>query len=382
MRRIRRKTIVWVLIPIILLLSGGVLFAQRMSNNDIGNLQIFKGTAQIVRGGQTLNGQTGTPVDVADHIKAGNGSTVAIVLKDTSIVRLEGGSEVEVTAVTYQDGKLKDANFTLISGRMWSRVQKLPAGSNFDVETPTVTAAVRGTSFNTTFKNQTTGIYVYHHSVNVTLTKTGGQTIVPRTDLLQMHNDSLKTDFGKGPSQAPTNFYDAWIKFNMQQDDQLCQQRHDIPGDCGEPTGIPPPPTVIKATTPQVAAESTTAPVIAPTTTTPKKKSTVTPLPTPIPTPVTLQSISVSCILVSSNIFTHYVPPTYRCSALPHYSDGSTGSDITSLTSWTVQYPTYGSISSAGVYSFTTTCYGNTVIGIYQGKQATFAIPAAQSCIF
>jgi len=318
---LRKKLIIAGIAVIILAVIGGFFFLSGSANAEVGNLQVFNGSAEIIRGSKHDSGATGTPVELRDRIRVDQGGKVAIILKDNTIIRLEGGSEVEVAELTYQGGKIKDAVFRLTKGRAWSRVQKLQSGSNFEVETPTVTAAVRGTSFNTTFKNQVTGIYVYHHNVSVTLTQAGGRQDVPSGQLLQMGQNTLVQDFAKGPNTPPDSFFDEWIRFNQAQDDMLCQQRHDIPEDCDESS-----PTNSQNPKLNNQNNNTTPTNNSPYPNTPNNPTNTT----TTPPPVTLNQVVVSCA------FTNYNYPNSNpdpCTAKAKYSDGKIV-DVTAVAQW------------------------------------------------
>jgi hypothetical protein len=355
---------------VFVLATGGILFWQMQPAAAIGSLQVFNGSAQIVRTGQPEGGNTGSPIRLKDHIKAADGSKVAIVLKDNTIIRIEGGSEVEVANLTYENGKLKDADIKLISGRMWSRVKPLQQGSNFEVETPTVTAAVRGTSFNTTFKDQISGIYVYQSEVEVALNQNGDKQNVEQTQLLQMHQSTLGNDFNKGTQTPPEEFFDEWILFNQAEDDKLCKQWRDIPG-CDTAKRVV-----------QGATTTTPEPAPAPTPPPPTTRSRgTTPTSPPIASPATLQSINVSCTFIPPTVFTFVPPPQYQCNSNATYSNGQV-TNVTNNTSWSLLNPDpkYGSITQSGVYTRLNTCIANSVKASYNDKQNSFDFPIAPSC--
>lgn len=358
-----KKRLLLILVPIFLLLLSGGIFAivSQTKDNSIGKLQIFKGSAQVVSGSETITGFTGTPIHLKDEIKVANGGIAAVVLNDNSIVRLEGGSQAEIEEVTYRsDGEINDVQVKLDNGRLWSRVQPLKSDSHFEVETPTVTAAVRGTSFNTTSKDSITGIYVYHHTVQVTLTSTGGKQNVQQTQLLQMQQTSLKTDFAKGPDLPPAGFFDEWIKFNQAEDDRLCKLLHDIPGDCGESV-----PSLTKEEPKPAEPEPTPA---AQPTYTPPQTNTPT---TQTPPPATLSSIAItSCDYIPPSYTTTYSPPKYQCHATAYYSDGTTRDITTNQAVWSISNPQYGSIGpTTGLY-VQSVCGNNGVIATFGGKTA------------
>jgi hypothetical protein len=375
MKRIKpKKRLLLVLVPIFIILFAGGLFVVKaqFADDSIGKLQIFKGSAQIINGDQTITGFTGTPIHLKDKIKVADNSTAGVVLNENTIVRLDSGSEAEIEQLTYKNnGKVDEAVIKLDNGRLWSRVKPLEADSHFEVETPTVTAAVRGTSYNTTFKDSTTGIYVYHHLVQVTLSSTGGKQDVKQTQLLQMHQSTLKDDFNKGPDLPPDGFFDDWIKFNQAEDDRLCNMHHDIPGDCGE--------SVQNLTKPK---ETTQAPTTdqntqATNTTTPTTDDSTPTTPTP---PVTLSSITITGCTYQAPTFSGSAH--YQCHATATYSDGSAADITTNKAAWSVSNTTYGTIvSNTGYYTVGPSgCYyDNTVYANYGGKQDSHVIKA--TCI-
>jgi hypothetical protein len=354
----KKKRLLLIAVPLVLLLAiaGSFLFFGGSANAEVGNLQLFKGTVNVVRDSKTVTGATGTPIEVSDNIKVPSGSTVAIILKDNTIIRLEGGSDVRVAELSYQGGKIKDAVFKLTNGRIWSRVHPIQDGSKFQVETPTITAAVRGTSFNTTFKNTISGIYVYHHGVNVTLQQTGAQQTVNHGQLLQMHQDTLKDDFNKGPLTPPENYIDDWIKFNQAQDDELCSQLHDLP-DCDEQTNT----NNSSSTQEQTTTQTPTAPTN----------------PNP-PSAPKVTKITVTC---EDNPVTYSGPR--QCMAMATYSDSSTKNVTTaSGIAWNVQSAdprnqsaTKSTINpTTGVYNPTYSRYGDVVGASYSGETGSVSV--------
>jgi hypothetical protein len=245
----------------------------QIANAAVGNLQIYKGAATIQRADKKETARTGFPVRLKDTITISPSSTVAIVLKDSSVVRLEAGSEVEVGDITYHEGKIKNASFRLKLGRLWSRVAPLDTNGSFEVETPTVTAAVRGTNFNTAYTDIHTQVYVYRHSVQVAVSSGHAQT-VPEGKVLDMQNAKLDADLQKAAVTPDAAFFDAWILFNQAEDDKICREHPATPG-CRDYF-------VKKVSSPTPSPTLTATPSAAPTV---FQKIFPTAIPTRIPTP-------------------------------------------------------------------------------------------------
>lgn len=325
------KFFILAIIGLGILILGGLIFLQ-VASASVGNLQVYQGSAEIVRDGKTQSGKTGTDVHFKDTIKTPKGATVAIVLKDSSVVRLEAGSEVEIEELSYQGQKIKQASFKLKLGRLWSRVAPLEKDGQFEVETPTVVAAIRGTSFNTTYKAALTGIYVYQKKLTVSL-KTGQSQTVNTGLLLQMRNDKLEEDFLLGPKMPDASFFDSWIRFNQEEDDRICRENLETPGcedyfpqpvptDSLQPSPISSPEVLgTTAPTPTRTLKPTTIPSPQPTSDPPTPNPTSTPTPTPTPTPTLKPTPTPSEPPYSNPYTTPYQYPTPKYSyPTPQYS--------------------------------------------------------------
>lgn len=206
------------IIFIVFLAVAGYFIWQIFGNTDIGRLQIFQGEAKITRSGKTMAGTTGLSVRVKDTISTGKDSRVAVVLRDGSVVRLDSETIIDVGKIKFGDKTIEQAKFQLKIGRLWSKVEPLDKGE-FEVETPTAVATVRGTSFNTTYNSEFSGIYVSKSKVDGALkSNRGDQKSINEGELLRMADNNLSNDFKTGPQKAPADFIDDWIKFNEAKD--------------------------------------------------------------------------------------------------------------------------------------------------------------------
>ena len=216
-----------ILIVIAVLVVFGILFFREQTRAaSIGTIDILRGSADIVRGEQATEAKTGTEVRLTDAIKVADGGRAAIILKDGSVFRLEAGSTVRIEELLYNGDKLQRANVDIEEGKIWWNTMPLSNGGNVEVETPTLVATVRGTSFNTSYLNKTSTVYVSTHTViaslqsdrSKALTLTGGM-------LLEVHDDTAKEDFAKGPVFVPQWDKNDWILFNEREDRRLALQR-------------------------------------------------------------------------------------------------------------------------------------------------------------
>lgn len=382
---------------IILILGLAALFIWvKTARASIGNLQIYSGSAEISRNGKAQPGSTGSDIHINDTIKIPTGSKVAIVLKDSSVIRLDEDTEVEVGELKYQDQKIKNATFKLTFGRLWSRVAPLEQSGNFEVETPTVVATVRGTSFNTTYKHEFTSIYVDRDSVDAALLENRDETqAIDQGFFLKMQNDRLKDDFQAGAKVPPEDFFDDWIRFNQAEDDKICKDKPKTPGcenynferSIPSPTPSPSPsPTsnvrgtsTLQKSTPKTTPSKTPTPTIfqtpapSPTSTqftNPTPTPTQTPTSTPIPTPIK----KLINFVISHDNAANDCYPSCQFSSLAYFSDNpNLGVDVTKQTQWSLKSPYNGQITSNGFYT-AGEAIGDVVYGQYNDWVASHTI--------
>lgn len=385
--RFNTLNIALIAILLILLSVVGFVFAS-ITTASIGNLQIYQGSAEVIRSGKIEPAKTGAGIRTSDTIKTADHSKIAVVLKDSSIVRLDANTEVEVGNIDYQGGKIKDADFKLKLGRFWSKVTPLSPGGNFNIETPTIVASVRGTRFNVTYRPELTSVYVNRRIVEVALKS--DESAVQRVNagtFLRMRNDHLQDDFKEQPKVPTSDLFDEWILFNIQEDEKICRQNPQTP-ECQDQNLLstplssasltPVPDSTADYNTPgpsiqsPVRAASTVKPTTAPSVTSSKPTPTPTPKPTPTPTPTKkLVNFTISHDNTQNDCY-----PTCQFSGWAYFSDNPNKAvDVTkNTTSWSLSQPSNGSISSSGLYT-AGKIIGDTVIGKYQNSTANHVIP-------
>lgn len=203
------------------LITGGIVlimaivagfFWYQNTEAKVGVINIYEGKVDVTKPSGSTEAKNGTPVFISDILEVAPKSRASITLKDGSIIRLEAGTEV----------KISERSFSLIRGRMWSNVKPLPQGGSFEVETPTLVAAVRGTSFDVSYDGLRSRIYVGTGTVWASL-------LINLADIkkvesgfaLEVSDDNLSRDFNVGPRPA---LPDEWIKFNLTQDKNIGQE--------------------------------------------------------------------------------------------------------------------------------------------------------------
>jgi len=349
----------------IIVIVAGLFFRSQIAGASVGNLNIYEGTVDVVRGSQTTPGKTGFSIRETDVIKVGLASRVSIILKDGSVIRLEADSEVLVAKLTYKESKIDDASFRLISGKMWSKVEPLQDSASWQVETPTVVAAVRGTQFNTRYTNKSSDISVYSGKVGVALLKNlTGEKLLLKDNQFILRDEVLDTDFAKDLTVIDLSQYNEWIIFNLVEDAKLEGQEFRLPT-----TATTSPKSLPKKPPEKLETKATTTQILSPK---PVEEK---------PRPKMLERIDISYTKIppieQGRQFTYQAPryPTLQLKTIAYYDDNS-NSDVTSSCSWTVSGTAGGSVTSDGLY--TPEKEGDvTIEAVYNNKsaQATILIP-------
>jgi hypothetical protein len=125
-------------------------FALGASAADIGTIKVAKGHVVVDRAGQTIPGDVGTRLQVADTIRTGSDGSVGITMQDDSL--LSAGPNTVLTLDRYAfdtttnkgrfDTSLRKGSLAVISGKI---AKESPDAMT--VRTPSAILGVRGTEF-------------------------------------------------------------------------------------------------------------------------------------------------------------------------------------------------------------------------------------------
>ncbi|MBP9733599.1 MAG: FecR domain-containing protein [Candidatus Omnitrophica bacterium] len=129
------------------------------------------GDVQVIRKDQSPTALLqGSSVSVGDQIIVSSGAWADLAFDEAweNTARLNQNTRVTIRS-------LNPTKLSMISGDIYSKLDHLPAGSSFEVKTPTAVAVVKGTSFRTTHENgmttvyndsEVSPVYVYHLDEN------------------------------------------------------------------------------------------------------------------------------------------------------------------------------------------------------------------------
>ena len=168
-------------------------------------------------GNDWLTAENGMILYQSDIIKTGNNTEASVVLFQSSIIRLDSNTEIvlkeiiteaEKTSVTIQQN----------AGRTWNTVLKVSGIDDYEVQTPTTIASVRGTSFD-----------VYIQSFNLTdvgvgrgvviISKVDNNTIIDTIELKMNEAVSIYGDNIDQILKIRDFFLDDWVLKNQGKDE-------------------------------------------------------------------------------------------------------------------------------------------------------------------
>ena len=102
----------------------------------------FTGKIQVLREGVWMDLKEKEVLKTNDHLSTEADATLDMSMNDLAGIRILPRTEVEITG-----WKSDNMLLNLVKGNLIVNLKKLPADSNFHVETPTALATVRGTQF-------------------------------------------------------------------------------------------------------------------------------------------------------------------------------------------------------------------------------------------
>ena len=152
-------------------LSGALVFAAAVSllaaGGDVAKIQSVEGTLSVLRGNgdKWINGRPGMPLGVGDQVYTRAESFAEIAYVSGAVLRMRESTKIVIESSTDKGTKTRSG-----VGEVWVNMRKLvnTQGKEFELSTPTATAAIRGTVFDAaTHADSSTDVSVYRGTVAV-----------------------------------------------------------------------------------------------------------------------------------------------------------------------------------------------------------------------
>ncbi|MFH1100736.1 MAG: FecR domain-containing protein [Methanobacteriota archaeon] len=182
-------------------------------------LIIDSGIVQIKHtGGSWTPAQNNMTLHQSDSIKTGTNASASVVFFESSTIRLANNTEITLVELFEQEGLTK-VTIQQDEGKTWNTVLKISGIDDYEVQTPTTVASVRGTAFYVNV--QTTGrthVGVGHGVVNVSSTKNG--QIIHTIQVNTNESVIIDPDTIEQPLEIKPFEKDDWILHNQELDDE------------------------------------------------------------------------------------------------------------------------------------------------------------------
>lgn len=208
------------IIPVIIIICiiGFIWFTQT-STVVQAQLIIESGTVQVKQdGGSWTFAENGMLLSQSYSVKTGDNTSASIILFESSIIRLDSNTEITLQEMIQQaETSIK---IHQDSGRTWNSVLKISGIDDYEVQTPTTIASVRGTAFVVIVESNGTTYYGVSHGVlNVSSVSDGliqGTIDVSGNESVIVYVDMI----GQTLEIEPFDI-DDWILENLLMDDQF-----------------------------------------------------------------------------------------------------------------------------------------------------------------
>jgi hypothetical protein len=176
---------VGIVLLVVVIAAAAFLFFPRSGGLSIANaatLTVLHGQVDAQKaGGDFAPAFDGDLLTGGDTVRANAAGNAVVTFFDGSTLTVESGSQVKVASLTKSSSGGIQVTIEQTLGRTWASVQKLGPDSKFEIKTPSSTAAVRGTAFETvveTVNGVTTTTVKTTEGEVVVQAVSGGQTTV------------------------------------------------------------------------------------------------------------------------------------------------------------------------------------------------------------
>lgn len=164
----KKKTVLIIPIIILICIIGILWFIFNPGGVAVkAQLIVESGDVYVKHSGGTwMIAENNMDLLQSDSIKTGENSSASIILFKSSILRLDSNTEVTIQEIIQEDET--NVNIYQKEGRTWNSIRKISGIDDYEVQTPTTIASIRGTAFVViVWENGSTYYGVNHGILNV-----------------------------------------------------------------------------------------------------------------------------------------------------------------------------------------------------------------------
>lgn len=112
---------------------------------DFGYITFYYGNSDILSSGEQMKPKLKMLLSSGDVITTSKSSRIDVQLENYGLIRINQNSKIELNKILGQANQ--KVNVKMESGQMLCKLKKLDKENEFNIETPTAVAGVRGTTF-------------------------------------------------------------------------------------------------------------------------------------------------------------------------------------------------------------------------------------------
>ncbi|UCF12797.1 MAG: FecR domain-containing protein [Thermoplasmatales archaeon] len=221
-KKVKSKRKIFLLIIPVIIIVCIIGFIWFTLTTDVVNAQLIveSGTVQVKHvGGSWISAENSMLLSQSDSVKTGDNTSASIILFESSIIRLDNNTEVTIQELIQLDEETS-VKIKQDAGRTWNTISKMSGIDNYDVQTPTTVASVRGTAFVVIVQSNGTTYYgVAHGILNVSYVSNG--TIQGVVDLDENESVIAYVDMVNISLEIKPFVMDDWVLENLLEDEQF-----------------------------------------------------------------------------------------------------------------------------------------------------------------
>ncbi len=115
------------------------------ATGELGTIASVSGDAKIVRGGATLNANSGTAIQIHDQISTSPDGNLTLGFADGTSLSLAGATTISIDDIATVDGKPAPSRITMLHGKLHTNVPDKNTGGahTIEIDTPDTKAIAR-----------------------------------------------------------------------------------------------------------------------------------------------------------------------------------------------------------------------------------------------
>jgi hypothetical protein len=217
---VSKALIAVIILAVVLAVVGAVYFMIFPPAEPPATLVVRAGTVEVNSGNSWATATSGMQLSADYSVRTGADGDAVVIFFGASALRLGPNTEIRLSEIL--------TNFTSIelsNGQTWSRILKVSGIEEYEIETPTTVATVRGTGFAVVVSGNDTDVTVGDGSVNVgSIRKEVVQGVVTRVVLAEVNVSANQTvEIKAATIEQPlvvrrVDYIDAWVAKNIGED--------------------------------------------------------------------------------------------------------------------------------------------------------------------